>query len=670
MAQKKTLYPATIKRGEEFVMVDVDVFDLPYGEFDARNPLLIAGGINLGKPRGRAFPNFENVVIDGVFDCSDFPIESDTVLPRGITTLICNYSIADLKVLIGKLPYSVSVIVTRPAILNNVKRKDADAVAAAREFMMFYPNVIVTDTKQGLLEILQGLEAPQKSATSKPSRSVVVDTPSVPVQTAEWLSDKEVCVVCKQKSEIINALSDEDVLRYIKQARSAKARLNIRNQKMHRASDKCEISCIHQDSVDTVMDYIVAQAKADKERALNDIKKRNGQPPKKQTENVKAANTNGADTKLKTKRIRKYILRSVWKDIQSACGKNTTLLRQILTDINDVNLVPDISDGGAVFYVQDNTKKRSASLECKSATCVCQGFESRKSAQRIVWGVAGTKLIAQYFFAAHDGEKTRMEYKEAINNIDVEKEFSKNPEKYLSVSDLLSQMGERGENKIDAEPVKPAKSIVKKAQSITQAVKSITETVVPKSEPAVAPAVTPVAPVVVAQENKAAEPVVKRRKRTSLKRYEKVLHRGDTNAQIVAVSCTKDEDGEQVVTAMPVNPINETVSVAKPEPETTVFEMPVPEETKQPAAHDIKPEWVDICSVHTEYTIRLGKIKTQIADLLVYMNQENDVSEMMRVNQEIGSLLQEREKCELALKEIHQINSKLVSLLSKVVQHG
>ena len=68
-----------------------------------QTPLVILGDVDMGKSKSGQWPDFTHVGIQGTFDCSNFTIGPDTILPGFFTTLICKYSIGDLKVLINML---------------------------------------------------------------------------------------------------------------------------------------------------------------------------------------------------------------------------------------------------------------------------------------------------------------------------------------------------------------------------------------------------------------------------------------------------------------------------------------------------------------------------------------------------------------------------------------
>ena len=106
-----TQYVGYTKEDDIMHMMIVDMLDLPHDMFSAEKPLHIDADVNMGKGKKAPLPDFSNVIIKGVFDCSDFTISEDSVLPKGITGIICLHSIGNLSVLIGKLPKTVTKVV-------------------------------------------------------------------------------------------------------------------------------------------------------------------------------------------------------------------------------------------------------------------------------------------------------------------------------------------------------------------------------------------------------------------------------------------------------------------------------------------------------------------------------------------------------------------------------
>lgn len=53
MAKQTDFFDATIMENDERVLVQVDLFDLPYDKFDKVHPLCLLDGVKLDKAKGR-----------------------------------------------------------------------------------------------------------------------------------------------------------------------------------------------------------------------------------------------------------------------------------------------------------------------------------------------------------------------------------------------------------------------------------------------------------------------------------------------------------------------------------------------------------------------------------------------------------------------------------------
>lgn len=672
----KTLYDAGYQENGEPKVVPVDIFDLPYDKFSYEDPLWIMENVDMGKSKNQQWPDFSNVGIAGTFDCSNFTITADTVLPFSCHKLVCKYSINDLDVLIGKVPTEHEVefdgqlsIVVRPAILNNIKKQVPSALDAARRFARRYPQVVVTDGKQTLSKILEGIERnQQKSVAVTPVEPAVVATkPQIPVKTADWLSTDELAEECVYGSSAIENIDHSVLCRYLQQARSQKAGLPIRKQEM--IFNGAKITCVHIDGLQIIIDFVESQIIANQERVTKAAKKSKKdvsatEKTKREIGTVKKKCYAG-DTELKRVKIKKYILDSVWKDVCSACRKNKKLLLQILLDVDAINVIPKKYDEhNKVYYIKpDGTTGTMASLEYKSPYCFCQGFGSQKTNQRIVWGVSGSKFIAQYFFPQHDGDKVRTIYNQTIRTIDAGADYAAAPEKYLLLSDLLDQFtGRPDDDKTDSldndvpetisDDEKADASIVENA-STPEIVDSVD---VPSEQSVASQASTP--DNVATLETVEPEPVV-----------QDLPHKGGRPR---IIRKTVEPTRKKFVSVKPVDkpepkPEPKTEPETEPKPESVASqpqEQSVAEKTVPTSSSDA--EWTEMYSVSYQYTERLQILSGIKTSLLMQMQREQDTCKLLAMSQELQNVLQRTIECESALNKIQQMQDVLQKLRSKL----
>ena len=439
MAKKNNLYTVGYEKdGQLTVIFDVDLFDLPYDEFNEQSPLWILSDVDMGKSKNRTWPDFKNVKIYGSFDCSDFPITPDTILPECFNTLICKHSISNLDALINILPkdfitISAPNIVVRSAILNNIKNNKDDALSIAKRFAEKYPMITVTDTKQTLSEILDAIDtAPAKQTIQKPKKQQTTKK-TTKQKTDEWLSTEEMAKRCIAESTKISALPYQQVIRYIQMAHSEKSTLKIIRQELLR-TDGVKVSCIHISETPRIIAFILesvaarTQQKTKKEKPITTPK-----TPQPTTDTQKRYFVN--QNEITETKIEKYISPQAFGDIKTKCGNNTTDLLRILNDINIINVNPADNPGKQVLYIQDSKLKVSPTVKFKHARCLCQGFGTLDNRPRIVWGVSGNYFICQKFFARHNTTEYN-EYFRALN-IDASKlDLSE----YLYVPKLIDQL--------------------------------------------------------------------------------------------------------------------------------------------------------------------------------------------------------------------------------------
>ncbi|MBP3397516.1 MAG: hypothetical protein J6K82_01145 [Alphaproteobacteria bacterium] len=454
MAQKGNTYDAFIGLDEsgQYKPVAVDLFNLPYDEFDSLHPLEIWGDVDMGRQKkGVKWPDLSNVIIENDFNCSGFKIESDTVLPRSMAGLICLHSINDLGVLIGKLNPDVEAVVVRRAILNDVKNGREPGLSNALEFVRVYPNINVVDEdeKINLKDILQerenaksaakSLDVPLKSSKKLPSQAL-------PSKTDEWLTIEEMADLCTSKSDVVAACSADIVLRYVKKARSCweSASINVQDCVRH---DGAKIKCIHRDSCDAVLGKVVQLIQEDNARQeRKESKKSTKATEKKQAKQELYPKKQGKVDLPKVTKIKKYIPKNIWKDICSAAGKNKVVLLSVLQEIERINVMPTDTQGRKVVYVEDGVAKVSMLVDFKNSYRLTQSMGVLFDKPRIVWSVCDDEFVAIDFFADHLGNDCE-KYHAAIR--DKTQYLSINFATCFSVTDLIKEAAGSGNGGAD-----------------------------------------------------------------------------------------------------------------------------------------------------------------------------------------------------------------------------
>lgn len=437
MAQKN-LYKATISYEGSTDILDVDMTNLPYDMFGPDFPLEIQGDVDMGKCKGQPLPDMTNVIINGAFDCSTCTLTNDSVLPRGITSLVCKHSISSLDTLIEKIPDTVTTVVVRSAILTAVKdalkknAADKSAYDSALSFIELYPNITVTDGKKTLRDVIDSCaeKAPEKPI-KKPANVKKETLPEQ--QTEEWLSSDEMVAACMSLSENIGALTSTEVARYVQMARSPKAKLGIKTQKMIRKDGEI-ITCIHKSETATVVQFI--ESKITKEQTQQNLQPNKTKAKETKTVQPVAQQTLYVGTKeIKPVKIKKYITKAVWSKIKC---ENVKILLRVLKEIEAINVRPTDTKGINVLYVEDNQVKTST-IDFKNSNYLAQGFGPSYDNPRMIWTIYGDTLICQHFLKTHMDPKSNSKYKQIIRNKPVdlsEVDF----DDLLNVTDLIKEL--------------------------------------------------------------------------------------------------------------------------------------------------------------------------------------------------------------------------------------
>ncbi len=657
MAKQNRTYTAIINTEEDQDVVMVDIHDLPYDRFDAEHPLVILDDVDLGKSKNRTWPDFSNVIVKGAFDCSDFQITSKTVLPRTFKKLICKFSISDLGVLFGLLPLGVESIVVRPALLNNIKKNKDGALDTARAFAKSYPGIIVTDGKQTLKELFAELHVSASAAAEKKIKVKTVAEPVYADKTAEWLDSNELIDYCVRTSDMIAQIPVENIERYVRIARSAKAGLNIRTERLKRGADI--VSCVHIDSVPAVLEYVESSIAAQFAKETKVEK----EAPKKSKEPVVTVPAKprffvGSD-EIKPIRINKYISKSAWTQIRSKCSCSVPELLRILNDIQCINVDPASTKGNSVVYIQNGTVQKSRTVKFKSVRCLCQGFGSADNGARLVWGVSGNTFVCQKFFANHS---TGDEYQWYMRDLDVDL-AQLDLSEFLYVPDLIQELsGDRGPassgtpDKVSAKKVDDADSAEDIVVDSTAAV--VPEQVVSNLEPVAVPNPTNVVPenthVADKTDSAPAAPVASSsfgervpRKRIQRKRPELVT-------RVTPASCGKVSSSDLISKAREVNK-KPHCQQKNTNPEKTEVVAPV---SKSAGANN----WVDLYSLHHTVVQTYEMLSQRQSALINCMMVEQDTENMLQLNQELQDVLNEKKSCEAAIKTLRDTNNKLLGL--------
>lgn len=466
------IYHINDETTEPEIISSLDLTALPYEKFNAEEKLFIVDkDVVIEKGKQNPLPDFTNVVISGCFDCSSYTITQDTVLPSGITELKCLHSIQNLGVLQDKLPPSVHTVTVRTAILNAIKNNKDDALAIAKNFVQKYPNIVVTDGKSVLSNILADMETiKEKVITPKIQEKTVQVT--VEKKNDNWMSAEEIVNFVLQDFRF-QSLTTEEIARLVRQSKSAKSQLKLNKCDMMR-EDNTVINCVHKDELPKILDFIQRQNERNNKKETNtvvDTKESNKTIKNTDTPKFFVGNKEVQETVIK-----KFIKNSVWKEIEKHCKNNIDKQLEFLYAIDIINIRPVDTAGKQVCYIQDGVLKTSSTITFKNAQWLSQGFGTLDDRARITWCMNNDTLIATEYFEEHE-KKQSIDYKKTIRQKDVS---GFTTEDSVSVSELIKILtAERDKKNTDITDTTTPDTTTKATNSITSNTKNVVDAVKP-----------------------------------------------------------------------------------------------------------------------------------------------------------------------------------------------
>ena len=506
MAKQNKLYSVEyMQEGQPVRQDGVDIFDLPYDKFDEQNPLVVLGDVEMRAGKKQSWPDLRDVVIDGDFDCGQFKITPDTVLPMGFKTLVCLHSVNSLDQLVCKLPAAFldqeePVVVVRPRLFNDIIKyareqsqgklapDTPDVLTSARQFMAMYPNVIVVDKDDTRIldDVLDEVDRIFRAATvtKAPVKKPKAAKKTVLTKDDNWFSTDEIIDQCMISSTELSGLTREQIARYVQQARNANPRIPTHDRV--RPTDGVAVKCV---SVDCIADVIarvieIANINASKSNGKKKVASQakpvasatvvTERVPTGVVEKVQDKAEGPQETKLVPVKIEKYICPNVFKEFKSVFGGDIPALLKHLREVEMVNVRPTEDRGADVYYLDANNELVTArTLKFKNQNCLTQGINNKTvSGPRLVWRTGilddGTPVfVAVKFFTQHTGGKAGVFYKEFIRNLKKDKSPLL-PNKYESLTAIIQQLEQSlAKNPIqDTDESKPADDVAAKVTPI------------------------------------------------------------------------------------------------------------------------------------------------------------------------------------------------------------
>ncbi len=250
-ATSKNRYSAQIN-GKSML---VDLFDLPYADFNAENPLIVQGPVVLTENNRTTDLTNVRIIggldiskqkvlvilpkhVDGPFICRSNPqmrnletkiktnvFDENFVFPDGITEIDCSHSVSDLSVFFN-IPSTVKRIIVADSLLANIPA-DIEKFASAKKFQEKFPALEIVGDKKGitLSEILatgpvviEVKEEVSELPELPLSESVSAPQPEKPLKTDEFCDAKDIFDIMKadlkkQKIKMLDSTLEREIRR-------------------------------------------------------------------------------------------------------------------------------------------------------------------------------------------------------------------------------------------------------------------------------------------------------------------------------------------------------------------------------------------------------------------------------------------------------------------------
>ena len=156
--------------------------------------------------------------------------------------------------------------------------------------------------------------------------------------------------------------------------------------------------------------------------------------------------------------IKKYIKRSVYNKLNSACGNNLQTLIDILKAINEINRNLDVNYQGKVKIIKDKQLIFSKTVKTETGCSLVQSCDTDLSndRKRLVWtmgdGPEGPVIVGLGFYKEHMGTQSkRGPYRIKVDEASRRQSFSKDflQEECYDVQQLLIDLQRQLEEKIN-----------------------------------------------------------------------------------------------------------------------------------------------------------------------------------------------------------------------------
>jgi len=460
MASKVKLYKAKI--GDK--KLKVDIYNLPYGEFNSENPLIILEKVVVDTPFTSQI-NFANVRFDGGIDIpqKDMSIQRDPIFeemvglgheidkefvknPFARRVMTLDFDARDYEIPESEKTHEEKKVIEKKAPAKKTKKAKEPKAQQIEE------KPVVADVVPVLAE-----EAPVADVVPviTEKESIIVEPIKEKIKTPDFVSINDIFKICVANPYIKSFdLSDNELEQEIR-----KIFKTFDNDFYIDSKTNSKVKCIAASNIAELIKKLqaVLQKSAHKRVAIQqktDEKQKQKQAEKEAEEKRKHLVSRKSVALLPIV-IKKYIPKKLWKDICRECGNDKSMQKMILENISLLNT--DINETPSSTHIQiinpkTNERYTLSSIKRKSAYCIVQTISGNihTDGKRIVYTYLPEDkiLVCTGIFSEHSKTKNANGYKIlckfASAKLDASgKKLTKKrviDEGYVEVTDLLNDV--------------------------------------------------------------------------------------------------------------------------------------------------------------------------------------------------------------------------------------
>ncbi|MBR5903989.1 MAG: hypothetical protein IKZ49_00455 [Alphaproteobacteria bacterium] len=468
MTSKVKLYKAQI--GNKKLKVDIN--NLPYGEFNSENPLVILEKITVDTPFEKQI-DFANVKFkEGIeIPQKDMSIKRDPIFEemvglggkidkeflknpfaRRVMTLV--FDVRDYEIPESEKPKEQvkQEVVKKEKPVKKAKKTKTEEPVVVEEPVVAKPvdeKPVVTD----VVPVLVAEEQVDVVPVLVEKEQIIVEPITTPIKTSDFVSINDIFKICVANPYIKSFdLSDNELEQEIR-----KIFKTFDNDFYADSKTNSKVKCIAASNIAELIKKLqaVLQKSAHKRVAIKQKtdEKQTKKQAQKEAEEKRKHLVSSKSVALLPIVIKKYIPKKLWKDICRECGNDKSMQKMILENISllntDINETPS-STHIQIINPQTSERYTLSSIKRKSAYCIVQTISGNihTDGKRIIYTYLPDDkiLVCTGIFSEHSKAKNANGYKIlckfASAKLDASgKKLTKKrviDEGYIEVSDLLN----------------------------------------------------------------------------------------------------------------------------------------------------------------------------------------------------------------------------------------